>query len=145
MCSTLHVNAPHSPYSTILPPVDALLSSDFHNSAPAASRQKKELASKYTATQKLTIQPTCCHLSPLSLSSLAPHHHVTNLGQNILQFKIWITFETSHRTLLLHFKQFVTPQLLTLSTPLNSCSYRSYCCCCSCYFCSSCSCSCCAS
>ena len=107
--------------------------------------RKTELASKYTATHKLTIQPTYCHLSPLSLYSLAPHHRVTKLEQNALQFKIGIIFETSHKTLLLHFKHFVTPQLLTLSTALNSCSHRSCYCCCSCYFYSSCSYSYCAS
>ena len=76
---------------------------------PAA--RKKELASKYTARHKLTIQPTSCHLSPLSSSSLAPHHRVTNLQQNTLQFKIWITFKSSQTTSFLQFKHFVTHQL----------------------------------
>ena len=103
--------------------------------------RKKELASKYIAKHKLTIQPTSYHLSPLSSSSFALHDRVTKLEQNTLQFKIWITFKTSHRTSLLHFKHFVTHQLLTLPSALNSCSHCSSSCCCSssCYFCSSCS------
>ena len=87
--------------------------------------RNKELASKYTARHKLTIQPTSCHLSPLSSSSLALHHRVTDLQQNTLQFKIWITFKSSQRTsfcnssILSHinYEHYLVPWTLVLIAP----------------------------